>query len=92
MDKIVFLSFIEQGSNAVHDYSCAGQERQDTVMLTKKKAKLLDGTSFTKKRKYDESHLSFGFIPVEIGKNSDVQCVICKKILSNSSLAPAKHK
>ena len=63
-------------------------------MLTnnKKKAKFLDGTSSTKKRKYDESYLSFGFIPVEIGKNSDAQCVICKKILSNSSLAPAKLK
>ncbi|CAK1590342.1 unnamed protein product [Parnassius mnemosyne] len=46
----------------------------------------------SKKRRYDESYLSFGFVPVGITENSDGQCVICNKIISNSSLVPAKLK
>lgn len=46
----------------------------------------------SKKRKYDESYLQFGFIPVGSTENPDEQCVICNKILLNSSLVPAKLK
>ncbi|CAK1602545.1 unnamed protein product [Parnassius mnemosyne] len=46
----------------------------------------------SKKRRYDESYLSFGFVPVGMTENSDGQCVICNKIISNSSLVPAKLK
>lgn len=48
--------------------------------------------STSKKRKYDESYLSFGFIPVGMAENPDGKCVICNKIMSNSSLVPAKLK
>ncbi|XP_060881854.1 zinc finger BED domain-containing protein 5-like [Metopolophium dirhodum] len=46
----------------------------------------------SKKRKYDESYLQFGFIPVGTAERPDGQCVICNVILQNSSLAPAKLK
>lgn len=43
----------------------------------------------SKKRKYDESYLQFGFIPVGSVEKPDGQCVICNVILQNSSLVPA---
>ena len=46
--------------------------------------------SGSKKRKYDESYLSFGFSTVGNVDAPDAQCVVCHKILSNSSLAPSK--
>lgn len=36
--------------------------------------------------------MSFGFIPVGLAENPDGQCVICNKIMCNSSLVPAKLK
>lgn len=51
-----------------------------------------EGLKSLKKRKYDESYLSLGFIPIGNTEHPDGQCVICKKILLNSSLAPAKLK
>jgi len=45
-----------------------------------------------KKRRYDEEYLSFGFIPIGVDTFPDVRCVVCEKVLSNSSLAPAKLK
>ncbi|XP_055908389.1 zinc finger BED domain-containing protein 5-like [Eupeodes corollae] len=46
----------------------------------------------SKKRRYDDSYLSFGFIPVGSSEEPDALCLVCKKILVNSSLAPAKLK
>jgi len=46
----------------------------------------------SEKRKYDESYLSYGFIPVGMAENPDGKCVICNKIMCNSSLVPAKLK
>jgi len=45
-----------------------------------------------KKRRYDEEYLSFGFIPIGVDTFPDVRCVVCEKVLSNSSLALAKLK
>ncbi|CAM4563775.1 unnamed protein product, partial [Caretta caretta] len=42
------------------------------------------------KRKYDESYLSFSFTCVGNKDVPDAQCIMCNKILENSSLAPAK--
>lgn len=47
-------------------------------------------SSGCKKRKYDESYLSLGFSKVGNADAPDAQCVVCHKILSNSSLVPAK--
>ncbi|GFX03082.1 zinc finger BED domain-containing protein 5 [Trichonephila clavipes] len=42
--------------------------------------------SKAKKRKYDESYISFGFID----SNGSPLCMLCSKLLPNSSMAPAK--
>ncbi|XP_008178235.1 zinc finger BED domain-containing protein 5-like [Acyrthosiphon pisum] len=43
----------------------------------------------TKKcRKYDESYISLGFM----NNNDNPQCIICSKVLPNSSMAPAKMR
>ncbi|XP_026819637.1 zinc finger BED domain-containing protein 5-like [Rhopalosiphum maidis] len=41
---------------------------------------------FKKCRKYDESYISLGFM----NNNDNPQCVICSKVLPNSSMAPVK--
>ncbi|GBP28170.1 Zinc finger BED domain-containing protein 5 [Eumeta japonica] len=38
------------------------------------------------KRKYDESYISFGFVD----SNGSPLCMLCSKLLPNSSMAPAK--
>ncbi|XP_050058667.1 zinc finger BED domain-containing protein 5-like [Aphis gossypii] len=43
---------------------------------------------FKKCRKYDESYISLGFM----NNNDNPQCVICSKVLPNSSMAPAKMR
>ncbi|GBP53084.1 Zinc finger BED domain-containing protein 5 [Eumeta japonica] len=40
----------------------------------------------TKKRKYDESYISFGVVD----SNGSPLCMLCSKLLSNSSMTPAK--
>ncbi|GBP70628.1 Zinc finger BED domain-containing protein 5 [Eumeta japonica] len=42
--------------------------------------------SKTKKRKYDESYISFAFVDT----NGSPLCTLCSKLLPNSSTAPAK--
>ncbi|XP_036227384.2 zinc finger BED domain-containing protein 5 [Bactrocera oleae] len=42
--------------------------------------------SKTKIRKYDESYISFGFVD----SNGSPLCMLCSKLLPNSSMAPAK--
>ncbi|XP_056648733.1 zinc finger BED domain-containing protein 5-like [Diorhabda sublineata] len=44
--------------------------------------------SKAKKRKYDESYISFGFVD----SNGSPLCMLCSKLLSNSSMAPAKFR
>lgn len=43
-----------------------------------------------KKRKYDSSYLLLGFTATGNSEAPDALCILCNKILSNSSLAPAK--
>lgn len=43
-----------------------------------------------KKRKYDDNYISWGFTKVGSTDAPDAQCVVCHKILSNSSLVIAK--
>ncbi|KAK9737406.1 hypothetical protein QE152_g10762 [Popillia japonica] len=42
--------------------------------------------SKAKKRKYDESYISFGFVD----SNGSPLCMLCSKLLPNSSMSPAK--
>jgi len=45
-----------------------------------------DTTVVSKRSKYDENYISFGFIH----ENSYPQCVVCSKVFPNSSMVPAK--
>lgn len=45
----------------------------------------------TKKRKYDDDYIKYGFIESSINSGRP-QCVICNKLLSNEALKPAKLK
>lgn len=69
----------------------ARTDRQEAYILSSDRLQREELKS-SKKRKYDESYLSFGFIPIGSAEHPDGQCVICNKILLNSSLAPAKLK
>ncbi|GBM63551.1 Zinc finger BED domain-containing protein 5 [Araneus ventricosus] len=44
----------------------------------------------TKRRQYDTSYLSFGFTSTGNEEVPDAVCLLCNKILANSSLAPTK--
>ena len=44
--------------------------------------------SKAKKRKYDESYISFGFV----ASNGSPLCMLCSKLLPNSSMVPAKMR
>ncbi|GBM64917.1 Zinc finger BED domain-containing protein 5 [Araneus ventricosus] len=44
----------------------------------------------TKRRKYDTSYLSFGFTSTGNEEAPNAVCLLCNKILANSSLAPTK--
>lgn len=63
-----------------------GQERQN---IPASESVVPQERTTSKKRKYDESYLSYGFIPVGMSENPDGQH-ICNKIMCNSSLVPAK--
>ncbi|XP_060860479.1 zinc finger BED domain-containing protein 5-like [Metopolophium dirhodum] len=72
--------------SSLSDLVNTGQERQNKLVS---EIVLPEERTTSKKRKYDESYLSFGFIPVRMAENPDGQCV-CNKIMCNSSLVPAK--
>ena len=46
----------------------------------------------SKKRTYDESYMQYSFTSVIVGDVERPQCVLCKKLLSNDSMRPAKLK
>nr|XP_034838509.1 zinc finger BED domain-containing protein 5-like [Maniola hyperantus] len=81
--------------------SCSGIGTEDTFVEQNQQNTVIPSTTdhterqagiSSKKRKYDESYLSYGFIPIGNAENPDGKCVVCSKILLNSSLAPAKLK
>ena len=47
-----------------------------------------DGDATAKKRKYDESYISFGFV----ASNGSPLCMLCSKLIPNSSMVPAKMR
>lgn len=69
------------------------QEKHDLPMMQPKPKnflKLSSSSNGSKKRKYAEGYLSLGFSHVGNADAPDAQCILCHKILSNSSLVPAK--
>lgn len=71
--------------------SCASENAEKENKFQKKReAPCSVSSSQTKKRKYDDSYLSFGFACAGTENCPEAQCLLCKRILPNSSLAPAK--
>ena len=46
----------------------------------------------SKKRKYDESYMPYGFTSVIVNGVEKPQCVLCKKVLSNDSIRSVNHQ
>ena len=47
----------------------------------------------TKKRKYDEEYISYGFtVTLDRDGTEKSQCFLCGKVLANSSMKPVKLK
>ncbi|KAL4097758.1 hypothetical protein QTP88_022480 [Uroleucon formosanum] len=44
----------------------------------------------SRKRKYDDSYIKYGFTEIEVNREIRPQCVICTVVLSNDALKPAK--
>ncbi|GBP13383.1 Zinc finger BED domain-containing protein 5 [Eumeta japonica] len=63
-------------NTAITDPDDDATTSSSTVLKTKKKGK----------RKYDESYISFGFVD----SNDSPFCMLCNKLLPNSSMAPTK--
>ncbi len=49
-------------------------------------------TSVTKKRKYSEEYISYGFISILADGIEKSQCVVCFTVLGNDSMRPSKLK
>ncbi|KAF2901803.1 hypothetical protein ILUMI_04386 [Ignelater luminosus] len=69
-----------------------GHEENDIQTAASSKFNIKEQVSHTNrpKGKYDESYLNFGFTSTGNSDAPDAICVLCHKILANSSLAPAK--
>ena len=46
--------------------------------------------NMSRKRKYDDSYIKYGFTEIEINREIRPQCVICTALLNNNTLKPAK--
>ncbi|GBP32893.1 Zinc finger BED domain-containing protein 5 [Eumeta japonica] len=84
-----WLKGVKRVATSSNDAECSEAVRTENTAITDPDD---DATtsSFTvtkkKKRKYDESHISIGFVD----SNGSPLCMLCSKLLNNSSMAPAK--
>ncbi|GBP30175.1 Zinc finger BED domain-containing protein 5 [Eumeta japonica] len=69
-------------SKAVHPENTAITDPDDDATTSS------STVSKTKKRKYDESYISFGFVD----SNGSPLCMLCSKQLPNNSMAPVKFR
>ncbi|CAK1592542.1 unnamed protein product [Parnassius mnemosyne] len=72
-----------------NDAECSKAVRAENTAITGSEDDATTSSSTvskTKKRKYDESYNSFGFVH----SNGSPLCMLCSKLLPNSSMAPAK--
>ncbi len=49
-------------------------------------------TSVTKKRKYNEEYINYGFTSILADGIEKPQCVLCFKVLGNDTMRPSKLK
>ncbi|GBP24126.1 Zinc finger BED domain-containing protein 5 [Eumeta japonica] len=68
-----YLKAVRAGNTAITDPDDDATTSSSTVLKTKK-------------RKHDESYISFGLVD----SNGSTLCILCSKLLPNSSMAPAK--
>src|SRR5579872_1292831 len=72
-----------------NDAECSKAVRAENIAITDPEDDATTSSSTvskTKRRKYDESYISFGFVD----SNGSPLCMLCSKLLPNSSMAPAK--
>nr|CAD7612358.1 unnamed protein product [Timema genevievae] len=83
------ITGLRRGTTAMEDDPRT--DGKEANILTSDKIKG-EGLKFLKKRKYNDFYLSLESIPIGKEEHLDGHCIIFKKILFNSSLAPAKLK
>ena len=84
MDK--FLTGYKRKSNST------GNENSDVGTSSESKRNKQQKGSTAKKRKYDPSYLSFGFISVINAEVEKPMCLLCSKVLAADSMRPGKLK
>ncbi|GBP51474.1 Zinc finger BED domain-containing protein 5 [Eumeta japonica] len=84
-----WLAGVKRVATSSNDAECSKAVRAENTAITDPgdDATTSNSTvSNTKKRKYDESYISFGFVD----SNDSPLYMLCSKLLPNSSMAPAK--
>lgn len=80
----------ERPNTSTDTYIIEEENNPKTVTSSKSNIKEQVSSTNKRKRKYDESYLNFGFTYIGNSDAPDAMCVLCHKILANSSMAPAK--
>ncbi|GBP82680.1 Zinc finger BED domain-containing protein 5 [Eumeta japonica] len=84
-----WLKGVKRVATSSNDAECSKTVRTENAATTDPNDATTTSSSTvskTKKRKYNESYISFGFIDY----NGLPLCMLCSKLLPNSSMAPAK--
>jgi hypothetical protein len=85
-----------EGASETQASTPSSQEFQDTECNVRDTTPLLRssitsaGSMISKRRKYCESYLSFGFTSIGDVNAPDAKSILCNKVLSNGSMFPAK--
>ncbi|GBP43664.1 Zinc finger BED domain-containing protein 5 [Eumeta japonica] len=84
-----WLKGVNRVATFSNDAECSKAVRAENTAITDPDDDATTSSSTiskTKKRKYDESYISFGFV----NSNGSLLCMLCSKLLPNSSMAAAK--
>ncbi|GBP61655.1 Zinc finger BED domain-containing protein 5 [Eumeta japonica] len=84
-----WLKDVKRVARSSNDAECSKAVRAENTAITDPDDDATTSCSTvskTKKRKYDELYISFGFID----SNGSPLCMLCSKLLPNSSMASAK--
>ncbi|GBP42553.1 Zinc finger BED domain-containing protein 5 [Eumeta japonica] len=84
-----WLKGVKRVATSSNDAECSKAVRGENATITEPDDDAMTSSSTVlnkKKRKYDESYISFGFVD----SNGSLLCMLCSKLLPNSSMAPAK--
>ncbi|GBP27657.1 Zinc finger BED domain-containing protein 5 [Eumeta japonica] len=84
-----WLKGVKRVATSSNDAECSKAVRAKNTAITDPDDDTTTSSSTvskTKKRKYDESYIRFGFVD----SNGSPLCMLCSKLFPNSSMAPAK--